>query len=60
MKAINVSTKVFVIGFMGVLCLFSDPTEVGREWDWTAQIVGVVIIAVAYAIHYFETHPERR
>lgn len=53
---IDISLKVFIIGFIGILCLFSDPTEIGREWNWHGQIVGAVLLGVAWLIHYLETH----
>lgn len=55
---IEVSKKVFIIGLIGVLHLFSDPTEIGRPFDWKAQIVGAVLLGVAWLIHYLETHYE--
>lgn len=58
MKTIDVSLKVFIIGLIGILCLFSDPTEVGREWDWHGQIAGGAILFVAWVIHKLETQDE--
>ena len=56
--SIEVSKKVFIIGLIGVLHLFSDPTEIGRPFDWKAQILGAILVGVAYMIHYLETHPK--